>query len=126
MARAKSLVELERERGRLQERIAAQRDALGLHLVPVQNLLQTGDRIADVLNTVRGFIGRHPLALGSLAAVALLRKPRSILRWGRRGLLLWRSWRAIRSLTTTVRRQLDLAAGVPPARAYRPPVSPRR
>lgn len=126
MPRARNLIELERERSRLQERIAAQREALGLHFVPVQNLLQTGDRIADVLNTVRGFVRRHPVALGSLAAVVLLRKPRAIMRWARRGLLLWRSWRTVRSLTTTVRRQLDLAAGVPPARAYPRPGSPRR
>ncbi|MFT3718529.1 YqjK family protein [Pseudorhodoferax sp.] len=111
MPRPKSLAELERERGRLTERIAAQRATLASQFVPVAHLLQFGDRVAQTAQRVRQFVLRHPVAMASAGAVLLLRRPRKLGRWVRRSLLLWRSWRTVRQLARTVQRQLDKAAG---------------
>lgn len=40
----------------------------------------------------------HPVALALALGSVLLFRPRTVLRWGRRGLLLWRGWRAARTL----------------------------
>ena len=53
MPRSKSLAELERERGRLVERSATQRDTLAVQLVPVARVLQFGERVAQTLPNVR-------------------------------------------------------------------------
>lgn len=107
----KSLVELERERGRLTERIAAQRATLAQQFVPVEHLLGFGERVAQTLRAARQFVVDHPLALCSIAALVVLRRPRALGRWLRRGLFFWRSWRTVRSLALSVQRQLDRAGG---------------
>lgn len=109
MPRSKTLAELERERGRLLERIAGQRSQFREQFVPVTQLLLFGDRIAQTVAAVRGFVQRHPWAVGLTGAVMVLRRPRSIGRWLKRGLFLWRSWRTGRSLLRTVQRQLERA-----------------
>ncbi len=107
MARSKSLAELQRERGRLVERIAAQRETLAVQLVPVVQVLQLGDRIAQTFQSAKQFVQRHPWAMGSFAAVLALRRPKKLGRWARRGLFLWRSWRTARSVFASVQRKLD-------------------
>lgn len=107
MARRKSLAELERERGQLLERIATQRATLAVQLVPVVQVLQLGDRIAQTAQAAKQFVQRHPWAMGSIAAVLALRRPRKLGRWARRGLFLWRSWRTARSVFASVQRKLD-------------------
>lgn len=106
MRQSKSLIELERERGRLLERIAGQRQQLSTQFVPVAQLLQFGDRVAQTVQAGRDFVQRHPWAMGSLAALMLLRRPRFIGRWAKRGLLVWRTWRTGRNLLQAVQRQL--------------------
>lgn len=107
MPRSKSLAELQRERGQLVERIASQREALAVQLVPVVQVLQLGDRIAQTFQSAKQFVQRHPWAMGSIAAVLALRRPKKLGRWARRGLFLWRSWRTARSVFTSVQRKLD-------------------
>jgi hypothetical protein len=104
---AKSLADLQRERGRLIERIAVQRATLGLQLVPVVHALQWGERAMQTVQSATRFVREHPLAMGSLALVFALRRPRRWGRWLRRGLFLWRSWRGLRTVAATVQRHLD-------------------
>ena len=91
----KSLIELHEERGRLRERIAAQRQTLAQQLAPLNRTLQTGDRLLATGRSIVDELLQHPLALAVLAAVAVALRPRTIWRWGRRGLLLWRGWRLL-------------------------------
>ena len=121
MPRSKSLAELQVERARLVERIAIQRDTLGQHFVPVAGVLQFGERVNQTLKSAVQFVRSHPLAMGSLAAVLLLRKPRLSLRWVRRGLFFWRSWRTVRSLAQTLPGQIERAM-----QAYAQPAKYRR
>lgn len=116
MRRSKSLAELERERGRLTERIAVQREALAVQFVPVAHVLQFGERVAQTIQSARAFVLQHPWALGTVAGVLVLRRPRSLGRWIKRGLFLWRSWRTARTLTLSVQRQLDRVARGQPSR----------
>ena len=92
---AKSRIELAQERARLTERIAAQRIILARELVPLQRVAQTGNRLTALVGDAVAYIGQHPLALASVAAGMLLFKPRTALRWAKRGLFLWRGWRAV-------------------------------
>lgn len=110
MPRSKSLAELERERSRLTERIAAQREALAFQFVPVSHLLQFGERVAKTVQAARAFVERHPWAIGAIAGVLVLRRPRSLGRWIKRGLFFWRSWRTVRTLALSVQSQLDRVA----------------
>lgn len=107
MRRSKSLVELEGERGRLLERIAGQRSQLSTQFVPVAHLLQLGERVAQTVQAGRDFVHRHPWAVGTFGALMVLRRPRSIGRWVKRGLLVWRTWRTARNLAQAIQRQLD-------------------
>lgn len=109
MPSSKSLAELERERGRLLERIAGQRNQLAVQFVPVAHLLQFGERVAQTAKAARNFVLQHPWAMGALGAAMVLRRPRSIGRWLKRGLLVWRTWRTGRNLLQAVQRQLDRA-----------------
>lgn len=106
MRRSKSLIELERERGRLLERVAIQRSQLSAQFVPVAQLLQLGDRVAQTVQAGRDFVRQHPWAMGTLGALMLLRRPRSLGRWAKRGLLVWRTWRSARNLAQAVQRQI--------------------
>lgn len=104
---SKSLAELQRERERLVERIAAQRTTLALQFVPVAHVLQLGDRVVQLYESAKRFVREHPLAMGSIALVLAMRRPRKLGRWIRRGLFLWRSWRSLRAVAVSVQRQLD-------------------
>ncbi|WP_326537965.1 YqjK family protein [Pseudorhodoferax sp.] len=107
MRHRKSLAELERERGRLLERIASQRGQLSVEFVPVQHLLQFGERVAQTAQAARNFVQNHPWAMGTFGALLVLRRPRSIGRWVKRGLLAWRTWRTARNLLQAIQRQLN-------------------
>lgn len=109
MPRSKSLADLERERGRLLERIAGQRRQLPVQLAPVAQLLQLGDKVVQTVHAGRDFVRRHPWAVGAFGALMVLRRPRSIGRWAKRGLFIWRGWRTARNVMQVVQRQLDRA-----------------
>lgn len=107
MAQRKTLADLQREQGRLIERIATQRDTLAVQFVPLAQVLQLGERVWQTYEAGKRFVQRHPWAMGTIAAVLALRRPRKLGRWARRGLFLWRSWRTARSVFASVQRQLD-------------------
>lgn len=111
----KTLAELERERSRLTERIASQRQVVAQQFAPVANLLSFGERVANVVQSARSLAQQHPWALGAVAGLLVLRRPRSLGRWIKRGLFLWRGWRTARTVALSLQQQLDrIARGQPP------------
>lgn len=95
---AQTLTELHRERGRLHERIAAQRLLLARQAAPLTRALNAGDRFRQTLHDGKNFALAHPLALGVAAAAVFVIKPGAALRWVGRGLSLWRTWQSVQRL----------------------------
>lgn len=93
----KQLFALHQERGRLLERIAYQRALLAVQLVPLQKASDTGNRIMAVVQAGFEYLRSHPVGvLAALSAFVWLR-PSSFWRLLRRSLMVWRSWRRVRS-----------------------------
>ncbi len=92
------LIELHQQRGRLVERINAQRQSLSQHLVPLDRALDVGDRVARMVQDTKAFVLRHPLAIAALLVTVVVLRPGTVLRWSQRGLLAWRTWRTVRPL----------------------------
>jgi hypothetical protein len=96
----RSLSELHLQRGRLVERIAHQRATLVREAAPIKAACDTTDRaIATVRSTLRHaseLVQRHPVATAGLAAALFAFKPRRVMRWLGRTLVVWRSWRTLR------------------------------
>ena len=92
------LIELHQQRGRLQERIAVQRITLSQQLEPLRDVFNIGQRATRAVQEGKGFLRQHPLAIAAAVAAVVLFKPRTILRWTRRGLLAWRTWRGVQAL----------------------------
>ncbi|MDP2064400.1 MAG: YqjK family protein [Burkholderiaceae bacterium] len=89
----KSLTELHEERGRLRERIAAQRSVLSRQMAPVQQVLALGDRAVQAGRDAADTLLKHPMALAVVVGALLAVRPKSLWRWGGRGVVLWRGWR---------------------------------
>ena len=96
------LIELHQQRGRLQERIAAQRNALSRQLAPLQGVLHIGDRVGEratrMVQDGKRFMQQYPLVIAVAVGAVVLLKPRTLMRWTRRGLLAWRTWRSVQTL----------------------------
>jgi hypothetical protein len=90
------LIELHLKRGRLLERIDAQRHKLARQVVPVRVALDTADRAIDLARDSARFVRQHPGGVTALAVAAVVLRPRVVWRWLQRGFFAWRSWRAVR------------------------------
>lgn len=90
------LIDVGVRRGRLLERIASQRAAIGKDLVPVRDALRAGDRAVGVLRSGVNAVRRHPALVVAGVALFVALKPRRLWRWGRRAFVVWRSWRFLR------------------------------
>lgn len=75
-------------RAELQQRSSLLRDRLAVHARATQPLFGVA---GQVINTGR-WIRRNPLLPVLIAAVVLLRRPRSVLRWAWKG---WQFWRLL-------------------------------
>ena len=91
------LIELQLQRGRLLERIANQRDALGQHTKPLVRVLQLGDRVADIAGQCKRTVIENPLTTAAVLVTVLVMRPRRVMRWAQRGFIAWRSWNTVRS-----------------------------
>lgn len=90
------LIDIGIRRGRLLERIASQRSALGRELAPVHSVLNTADRALAGLRSGTTYLKQHPgLALAAVALLVIV-KPGRAWRWARRGFIAWRAWVALR------------------------------
>lgn len=97
---SKSLVELQRQRGQLIERIAHQRATLTREAAPFKAACDTTDwalaTVRDTLRQASQLAQRHPAATAGLVAALIALKPRRMVRWLGRTIVVWRSWRSLR------------------------------
>ena len=89
-------IELALKRGRLQERIAAQRATLAAQMGPIVATLGTADRTITLGRSGIEYVRTHPLAVGAALAVLAALRPKRAWRWGRRAFLAWTAWRKLR------------------------------
>ena len=89
-------IELALKRGRLQERIAAQRATLAAQMGPIVATLGTADRAVALGRSGIEYVRTHPLAVGAAFAVLAALRPKRVWRWGRRAFLAWTAWRKLR------------------------------
>jgi len=97
---SKSQIELQRQRGRLIERIAHQRAALAREAAPLKAACDTTDwvlaTVRDALRLTSQLVQRHPAATAGLVAALIALKPGRVVRWLGRTIVVWRSWRSLR------------------------------
>lgn len=91
-------IDLALERGRLQERIAAQRAAIAVQMAPIAGALATADRAISAGRKCGRYAKQHPLQIGAAFLALAAMRPRSLWRWGQRALLAWGTWRKAREL----------------------------
>ena len=87
------LIELSLQRGRLQERIAAQRAALTTQLRPVVGAVVATDQALVKVRHGIDYVKRHPAQVGVAVALLALLKPKGVWRWGRRSFVAWQLWK---------------------------------
>ncbi len=92
------LIELHQQRGRLLERIAAQRQVLLQQLTPLQGALDVRDRTTRLIQDAKAFVQSHPLGVALAIVAMVVLKPRTVLRWTQRGFFAWRTWRGLHTL----------------------------
>jgi hypothetical protein len=92
------LNELHQQRGRLLERIAAQRQVLSQQLAPLQGALDVSDRTTRLVQDAKTFVQKHPLGVALAIVAMMVLKPRTVLRWTQRGFFAWRTWRGLHAL----------------------------
>ena len=90
------LTELHVQRGRLLERITAQREALCYEVQPVQAALDATDRIVAYVRSGVAYVKSHPGLTAVAVAVLLVLRGRRILSFAKRGFFLWKTWRTLR------------------------------
>lgn len=94
---SRRLNELHLRRGRLLERIATQRTALGREMQPVRVALHATDRVLVRVRSVSDYVKRHPGLVAFAVAALFILKVRRIWRWTRRGFLVWQTWHSVSS-----------------------------
>ena len=94
----KKLIELHQQRGRLLERIASQRQLLLQKMAPLQAALDVSDRTTRLVQDAKVFVQNHLLGVALTIAAIVVFRPRTVLRWTRRGLFAWRTWRGLHTL----------------------------
>ena len=95
----KQLIELYVKRGRLRERISAQRGELARELVPVSHALQSVDRGAQRLRQARAWAAQHPTLITAAIVAVVVMRPRMLWRVARRAFSLWRNWSQVKEWT---------------------------
>lgn len=93
-------IDIALRRGRLLERIAAQRAALAGQLQPVSAALHATDRAVAGVQGATAYLKAHPRGVAAALALLVVLKPRRVWRWAKRGFVVWRAWRALRQRAT--------------------------
>jgi hypothetical protein len=86
------LAELYVQRGRLHERIGAQRAQLARELAPLGETLRAIDRTHALLHRVRLWLAAHPGVVAVAGVALVVWRPRTLLRTARWGFFAWRNW----------------------------------
>lgn len=92
------LVELYVQRGRLRERIGAQRIQLARELAPLGDALRTVDRMRALLHQARLWMAANPGVVAAAGVAIAIWRPRTLLRSARWGFFAWRNWSRWRDL----------------------------
>lgn len=87
------LIELGLQRGRLQERIAAQRATLATQLRPLVGAVEATDQALVKVRLGIDYVKHHPAQVGVAVALLALLKPKGVWRWGRRSFVAWQLWK---------------------------------
>lgn len=87
------MIEIARSRERLLARCEAQRGELAALSRQWEGPLNVVDRVVAGVNHLRN----HPVVLGVLIALLVVVRRRGLWSWARRGLTLWRAYRAVRN-----------------------------
>mgnify|MGYP000234513830 CR=1 FL=1 len=87
------LVELYIERGRLRERIGAQRAQLAQELKPLGEALDAVDRARALLHRAGLWMVANPGIVAAVGVAVLVWRPRAVLRTAGKGLYVWRNWK---------------------------------
>lgn len=90
------LIDLYVQRGRLRERIGAQRSQLARELAPLGSALQTVDRTRALLHQAQVWLAAHPAVVTAAVVAVLMWRPRAVFRSVRWGFLTWRRWGRLR------------------------------
>ncbi len=89
------LIELHQQRGRILERIAAQRGLMSQQLVTLEAVFSFQNRVSSAVQDGKEFARRHPAGIAVVLLTLVLLKPRTVLRWTQRALVGWRTWRSV-------------------------------
>jgi hypothetical protein len=89
-------------RGRLLERIAQQREALRKSSAPLCTALKSADCALEGAERARRWIAQNPLAVGVGVLVFVIWRPKGAFKLLSKGLIGWRTWRALRQTLATV------------------------
>lgn len=92
------LLELATRHGALKARIDAQRMALKRHAVPLEKALAVGDKALEGVDWLK----HHPAAVGVAVAAMVVVRPGRAWRWARRGVFVWRGWKALKNALAKV------------------------
>lgn len=95
------------ERGRLLERIAMQRQQLGVQAQPLVRHLARADQAVSLGRASLDWLKAHPEAVAASVALLFIRKPLRYLRWAGKGWRLWRHLHRGRSLLYRLLRLLQ-------------------
>jgi hypothetical protein len=85
-------IELALRKQRLQLESDFLREQWCAHVAGLEPAFRTGNRIVDGVRWLR----RHPPVFVAGAVALLVARPRSVVRWLRRTVVAWRSWRRLR------------------------------
>jgi hypothetical protein len=66
---------------------------LSRHAQPLEAALARGDAVLQGVDWLK----HHPVAVGAAVAAVVVARPRRAWRWAKRGIFLWRGWRALRA-----------------------------
>jgi hypothetical protein len=101
---AKDLLALHQERGLLLERITHQRSTLANELAGLQQIEQTGMRVAGLVQRALLLVRQNPVPVAVGVAALVVWRPVRVWRWTRRSLWLWRKWLLLRQLAQVASR----------------------
>jgi transposase InsO family protein len=85
------------ERGRLLERISAQREAIRRESAPVSALLARVDSTVLGVRSVIDGVRRYPLVAALPVVALMVMRGRATLRWAGRAFTVWKLWRKVKS-----------------------------
>jgi YqjK-like protein len=109
------LIELYVQRGRLRERIGAQRQLIARDLAPLASALGLADRGMAWLHRARAYVQAHPGVVVAVVVAVVVWRPRWVLRSLRWGIVAWRGWRAWRTRGHQVSELFRAFRGTPGA-----------